>query len=188
VAGAFPSTAILDTFNRANGAPGTNWRGQTGGYAVAANRLDVNSGGDVYWNVTRFGADQEAYVTLTTIDPNAAEIDLLLKSQSSTYWGSGLIEVLYDAVNRRVQVWTYATSQGWVQYGPDIPATFANGDRFGARATAAGVVTVYRNGAVIGTANVSAWPLNAGTGYIGLWLDGASNAVLDDFGGGNVVP
>jgi hypothetical protein len=32
------------------------------------------------------------------------------------------------------QVWTYTSSQGWVQRGADISVTFANGDVFGYRA------------------------------------------------------
>jgi hypothetical protein len=99
-----------------------------------------------------------------------------------------LIEVWYDPVNHRVQVWTFVTAQGWVQRGADIPVTLANGDRFGARATAAGIVTVYRNGTLLGSRDVSGWTLNASGGYVGLWLAGASNALLDDFGGGTVVP
>ena len=39
-----------------------------------------------------------------------------------------MIEVWYDPVNRRVQVWTFVTSQGWVQRGADI--------RLGVRANA----------------------------------------------------
>ena len=47
---------------------------------------------------------------------------------------------------------------------------------------------VYRNGSLLATRDVSAWTLNNRGGYVGLWLEGASNAVLDDFGGGTVQP
>jgi hypothetical protein len=87
---------VLDSFNRANGALGSNWSGVTGGYAIASNQMDVGAGGDVYWAPSAFGADQEAYVTLVNIDPTANEINLLLKAQSHTYWGNGVIEVLYN--------------------------------------------------------------------------------------------
>ena len=58
------------------------------------------------------------------------------------------------------------------------------GDRFGARALANGMVTVYRNGSEIGSRSVAGWPYATGGGFIGLWMSGASGAVLDDFGGG----
>ncbi len=166
---------------------GNNWSGDTSGYSVASNRLDVGSGEDIYWNVSAWGANQEAFVTLTTIDPNGGEQDLLLKSQSSSDWTSGVLEVWYDAAQGRVQVWTYTEAQNWVQRGGDIAVTFANGDQLGARATADGQVKVYRNGTLLATRDVTGWPYYAEGGYIGLWYINASDAVLDDFGGGTAA-
>ena len=183
----FPTTNILDDFNRANGAIGSNWSGTTSGYSIASNRLDVGSGDYLFWNTSSFGPNQEAFVTVTNVDPNAGEQDLILKSQSSSGWSSGVIEVWYSASSSIVQVWTYTYSQGWVQRGADIPVTFANGDQFGARATADGQVKVYRNGTLLATRDVTAWPYYANGGYIGLWFINASNAVLDDFGGGTAT-
>jgi len=48
-------------------------------------------------------------------------------------------------------------------------------------------VEVYKNGLLLGTRNVSSWPYYANGGYIGLWFIDAQDALLDDFGGGNVV-
>jgi hypothetical protein len=99
-----------------------------------------------------------------------------------------VLEVWYDPVNQRVQVWTYSTAQGWVQRGTSIAVTFVNGDRFGARVSASGQVTVYRNGQLLATRDASAWTYATTTGYIGLWTDRAAAALLDDFGGGTVLP
>jgi hypothetical protein len=181
----FPSKPLLDNFNRANGAVGANWSGSVTHYTISNNRLDNLTGGDIYWNsASAFGTDQEVFVTLAAIDPAGSEIDLVLKSQSKTTWTSGLIEVLYNPVDQVVQVWTFSNAQGWVQRGADIPVTFVTGDQFGARATAGGQVQVYRNGAVIGSRDVSAWTYSANGGYIGLWVESAPNTLLDDFGGG----
>jgi hypothetical protein len=68
-----------------------------------------------------------------------------------------------------------------------MAVTFANGDQFGARATASGQVQVYRNGMLLGTRDVTAWPYYANGGYIGLWFINAGNAVFDNFGGGSTV-
>jgi hypothetical protein len=87
-----------------------------------------------------------------------------------------------------VQVWTYSSAQGWVQRGADISVTFANGDQFGARAKANGMVEIYRNGVLIGSRDTSAWTYTANGGYVGLWFDAAGNAVVDDFGGGTIAP
>jgi len=99
-----------------------------------------------------------------------------------------VLEVWYDAVNQRVQIWSYSSTQGWVQRGANIPVTLAHGDRFGARVSASGQVTVYRNGQVLATRDASAWTYATATGYIGLWTDHAAAAFLDDFGGGAVLP
>ncbi|MEZ4670592.1 MAG: hypothetical protein R3E39_22010 [Anaerolineae bacterium] len=178
---------VLDPFNRANGGIGGNWNGSTSSYAINNNQLDVNGSGDIYWSANSFGSDQQVSVILTNIDTQAVEIDLILKSQSNNDWGSGLIEVYYDAAGHFVQVWTYSSTQGWQQHGANIPVTFVNGNKFGARALPNGTVEVYQNGALLGTRDVSTWGFNASGGYIGLWMVNASNMILDDFDGGNYV-
>ncbi len=184
--GGFPSTGLLDMFNRANGAIGSSWSGKTGGYAVSSNQLSIGTGGELFWSASSFGTSQEVFVTFNAVDPAAAEQDLLLKSQSATGWTSGVIEVWYQAASHRVQVWTYSPAQGWVQRGADIAVTFANGDQFGARSTANGSVEVFRNGVLVGSRDASAWSFSGTGGYIGLWFITAPNTLLDNFGGGTL--
>jgi hypothetical protein len=175
---------VLDPFTRANGVLGSNWAGTTAGYSIASNQVDVAGGGDIFWKTSLFGAEQEVYITLTTIDQAASEIDLLLKAQNSGTYTGGVIEVLYSPSAHSVQIWTYAAAQGWVQRGADIPVTFVNGDRFGAHATANGQVKIYQNGTLLASRDISSWTFAANGGYIGLWFDQAGNALFDDFGGG----
>ena len=185
----FPTTGILDNFNRANGSLGNNWYGNTSGYNISANQLLVksrNSNLDIYWSTTTFGPNQEAYFTFASVKTTALDQDLLLKSEYNYGWGGGLIDVQYEAAANRVIVWTYDHNQSWVQYGADIPVTFANGDQFGARALSNGTVEVCRNGVLIATRDISAWPHNASGGYIGLWFGNAKDALIDDFGGGTM--
>ena len=183
----FPASVVLDNFNRSNGDVGSNWSGTTGSYSLNDDELNIDSDGDIYWNTTLFGADQEVFITLTTIDEGAQEIDLLLKAQSSSEWDDGVLEVWYDVSNDRVQVWTFTSAQDWVQHGSDIAVSFSDGDRFGARATAEGVVEVYQNDTLLATRDVSSWPYANSGGYIGLWFIGAEDMVLDDFGGGTMA-
>jgi len=186
---AFPLTSILDNFNRANGSIGSNWYGNTAGYNISANQLLVkskNANLDIYWNTASFGPDQEAYFTFSSLSTTSVDQDLILKSQYVYGWAYGLIDVQYEASANRVVVWTYDHNQSWVQYGADIPVTFVNGDQFGARALSNGTLEVYRNGVLIATRDISAWPYNASGGYIGLWFGNAKDARIDDFGGGNI--
>jgi hypothetical protein len=188
-ADSFPSTSVLDDFNRANGGIGSNWSGNKTKYDINANQLKVisnDSNSDIYWNAASFGADQEAYFTFTDVSTTATEQDLLLKSQGATTWGDGVLEVLYDAPNQRVQVWTYEWPAGWVQHGADISVTFSNGDQFGARAYGDGTVEVYKNGTLLAMRDITSWSYYDQGGYIGLWFVDAQDAVLDDFGGGTI--
>ncbi len=184
--GTFPVTGVLDDFNRADGPIGSNWSIAPGGYSILNNRLDIGSGGSILWSPSTFGANQEAFITLTTPDADAEEIDLLLKQ---AYIGQSyrLVEVWYQPVLNKVQVWTHDPTAGWVQRGSDIAVTFAAGDQFGARAKADGTVEVYKNGTLVGSADVSGWSYYADGGAIGLWMVSAGDGVLDDFGGGDVT-
>ena len=53
----------------------------------------------------------------------------------------------------KVQVWTKTSGKAAVLRGT-ISTAFVAGDRLGARVRSDGIVTVYKNGAVIGTANL----------------------------------
>lgn len=185
----FPTTTVVDDFNRANGPVGSNWSGATSGYAVASNQLDVSTGGNLYWQPSFQGIEQEAFVTLAHIDPTASEINLILKSQSNTSTSPGQLSVLYSPTANQVQVWTHInTSQGWQQHGDSLSVTFVDGDQFGAKAKANGQVEIYRNGILIGTRAVTGWFYHAQGGYIGLaQFGGDGSTVLDDFGGGTVA-
>ncbi len=182
---------MLNNFNRADGVIGNNWNGFTGAYTIASNQLDIVTGGwdnHIYWKNgdVPFGADQEAYVTFSQIDPDSGSIhSLILKSQSNTTYGNGAL-IVDRAGNNTVGILTYDSTNGWVTHGAGIPVTFANGDQLGARAKANGDVEVYKNGVLVGTRNVSSWPYYDDGGYIGMWMSFAVNTVLDDFGGGNV--
>lgn len=184
VGGGFPSTGILDNFSRANGAIGSNWSGDVAGYSISSNQLLPDS--YVFWGNESFDAGQEVCVTFVEVDADGWEQDLLLKSQSNITWGDGVLEALYDANNDVVQVWTWEWPGDWVQHGADIPVTFNDGDTFGARALADGTVEVYKNGELLASRDVSSWSYYDQGGYIGLWFIGVDEAILDDFGGGNI--
>jgi hypothetical protein len=187
-ASAFPTTGVLDTFNRSDGAVGSTWSGDSMGYSINANTLAVDGGETLIWSPTIFGADQEAFITLGTIDWAGGTHGLLLKMQSRDELDPGAIRVDFYAEpsGPRVRVSTYTSGSGWQQASAAIPVTFANGDVLGARARANGTVEVYRNGLLLGTRDVSSWPHAAGGGYIGLSFSEADNAVLDNFGGGSM--
>ncbi len=193
----FPQNGILDNFNRANGALGSNWDGKTGigAYKIVGNQVEVKNGGPLYWKPSSFGVNQEAFVKLTKVDRSASDQDLLLKVQggASPRWTKGAIQVRYAAKARSgagaVRVDTYRPSRGWLTY-PQITVTFSDGDQLGGRALANGNVGVYKNGALVGTVTMNASDrtfFNSKGGAIGL-LFYNGRAIFDNFGGGNVTP
>ena len=184
----FPSTAVIDDFNRPNGPLGAPWQGDVAGLAVQSNALAQPSGyGFPIWGGSAFGPNQECFVTIKTISGSAApERDLVLKAQSLSS-STSHIEVRYDDALKQVDVGTYDPVNGWLSQGAPIPVTYVAGDRLGARAYANGQLEVYRNATKVGTRNLVGWPFIDQGGYIGLTLDMVNRGTLDDFGGGDVV-
>ena len=180
----FPTSAVLDVFNRADGSLGVAWGGSAAALGIAAQRVASSGPSAALWN-TPAGADQEAFLTLAATAPGA-RVDLLLKSQ-----GVGLdaprIRVRHDvdAAQTRVSVWDPVN--GWVDHGAPIAGAVSAGQRLGARALANGVVQVWRDTVRLGSVELSDVPLALGGGGIGFGLFGAAAARVDDFGGGNAM-
>ena len=99
----FPTTSVLDNFNRADGGIGSNWTSPSNSWEVVSNKARQNSGEWVYWNATNFGNDQEVFVTLDTLQTSNDETDILLKihTDPNTY----CIEVIYYHNTGIIQVW-----------------------------------------------------------------------------------
>jgi hypothetical protein len=191
----FPNTAVLDNFNRANaGNLGPNWSTPSTGFRVNTNTLEIrgNAAGAELWTAS-FGANQEAYFTFADVSGLATEQGLVLKAATGS-----MIRVVYRRSTSTVTIQTLDPSNGLVTQGTPITGvTFVNGDTFGARTLQDGAVRVYRNGTLIGAADVSSgatpWPtaLAQSGGQVGAWFVGttntqAGNARIDNFGGGNL--
>lgn len=189
VAGTFPSTTVLDNFNRANGTLTTPWVGDLSSYQISSNQLLFPSGvndGIVFRNA-QYGANQEAYVKFNSISANADEYNLILKAQStSTAISNDMIEVLYNPRLHIIQVWT-RSGGAWQQRGSNISKTLVAGDVLGGKViSSANQVEIYVNGVKISTVTFT-WNKMALPGYIGLWtIDNTNtNTLMDDFGGGS---
>ncbi len=199
----FPSTQVLDNFNRGNGALGGNWAGAgQGTYRINNQNVQVRGSGSTWWSSTPFGPDQEAYFTFAQTPAAAAKQGLFLKIRSNgnnpnpNNSQSSLIQVVYDSAAGAVVVSTKVPGQNLNQTvtQASFPATFGNTDQLGARTRADGTVKVYKNGTLIGTVNVTdglqPWPADfaAGGGLIGVYFDGTTSqnqARFDNFGGGD---
>ncbi len=184
---------VLDNFNRANGKIGSNWGGVTGTffYRIAGNRLDVQAGGPIHWNLETFGTNQAAFVTLSTADTKSPAQGLLLKVQSGSVLNAGAIAVVYDARAKAVRVSTLRLGAlDWTSYG-NTPAIVNAGDKLAACTKDNGEVRIYTKGALLATVTLNPADqafFNKKGGKIGLWSVLAPNAYFDDFGGSSIAP
>ena len=186
-ASSFPTTGVLDDFNRSDGPLGGFWAGDPGGLNISSSQMvQTCCSPAAVWDGAVFGANQEAYLTFTASSATADEQDLMLKTQGTSYAG-GYIEVRYTAAQHVLGVSTYTGATGWVACGNPISATFAAGDQFGARALGDGTIEVYKNGVKILSVSAGAWPYATQGGRLGFIAYGASASRYDNFGGGNVV-
>lgn len=198
---AFPYTPMLDNFNRANGALGANWGGQTSRFAILNNVQNVTGAGvsTAWWMRDSYGPNQEAFFTFNSIAANAEELGLLLKLNGNAASANvSMIDVNYDRRpgQNNVQIWTHDPANGWRLRAVFPGITFAVGDQLGARTLADGTINVYRNGVLLGVASVigvggNTWPMSRVTagGRIGVYMvTPANSARFDNFGGGDVPP
>lgn len=183
----FPANSVLDNFNRGNDMLGASWMGGTDTFVIKEQRL-VDTAGDgmpLLWG-TRFDASQEVFATLADFDTASTEINLVLRAQQQRLFCE-LIEVMYQPDRARVAV-DMCSNGAWTEL-PAFTVALVPGDQLGARISADGKISVYRNGNLLTTFNASAFPYTTG-GYIGVnaAAQGNSPATWDNFGGGNAPP
>lgn len=195
---AFPTTGILDAFNRANGALGSNWGAVFGSHDVPyiwTNAMVGVSSADnsAYWNAATYQdcevyADMDAdtygvlYARLS--DPNTGTENLMVgRFRADT--DQILFGIVYNG--------SLVTGDWLNTIGVTVPAacqigmTVTNDGNdydleFFLDAVSAGTYTV-TNGAVT-------YPDLAAAGYIGLQLYGGGDTLgrsLDNFGGGTIA-
>jgi hypothetical protein len=175
----FPATEVLDNFDRVGPALGLSWIG-TDSYSIKEQTLWCElCYSAALWSAV-FGAEQEVFAKLVHFDASAAEINLVLKAQSSP--DCDLIEVLYAPVNSTVRI-AYCTEGMWTDLEV-TPVTVKPGDRLGGRALANGLIEIYVNQQLLTTVDASGFPFE--TGRLGVnGVSGANGSQWDDFGGGD---
>jgi RHS repeat-associated protein len=167
--------SVLDCFTI---SLSSNWTGDTGSFSVSNSQLAAANDKAIFWNST-YSGDQFASIKLGTL--SSGQVVALHLRAINNYWTNGVIEVGYTQ-GSGVAIYTFDGSS-WVQRGSTIAASFGSGDVFKAVSSASGTVTVYKNGASIGSANVTGWSGYNRAGQVGLWTN-AAGALLDDFDGG----
>ena len=197
---AFPTTSILDNFNRANEGPppSASWTDtwlSGSGLIVNANRCAASASGnkDSYWDVTTFGPDSEVFVTIPTIptvDGNSLRLGIRLAQPGVTTVDGylGMWQFRDAGVTDKLRLFRIdngVTTELGVGVGLDMVA----GDQFGMEAIGNSIRLYTKSGAGVWTLQRSETDATYNVaGFIGLQII-AGNTVprLDDFGGGRVL-
>lgn len=193
----FPTTGILDNFNRAGEMPlgNGNWSGPTRpGNAQLKTDGDavLSSGGnaDSYWSFSAFGPNSEAYVTVTGKSPDnnyCIGVACKITNPNSASFNAYQGEI---CVGAGTDLWTiYKVSNNSFSAlsmsGSDVEVNA--GDGIGLECTPNSQKLKRKSGGTwsdVKTSTDSSY--NNVSGYIGLHMEYGWTG--DDFGGGTVVP
>lgn len=206
---AFPTTSVLDDFNRANAnlTASANWG--TGVYGFGDTTMTISSNkaipGSVtsnwyrnYWQAVTFGPDCEVYATISAAAAagHFSELSARLQSPATTGADAYELEIGWTAGNEDVLVYrvvndVFTTLRNTVGgFG-----ALAAGDKVGLEVTGAGATVTLRvykftagSWAQIGTdlADANAARIVA-AGNIAVSHQGEVGGAWDDFGGGTIV-
>lgn len=185
----FPTTPILDDFNRANEGPppSANWGTIVGtGHKVLSNQMvpDSNANHTSWWTAQTFGPDIEVYLTIVTKSGDGFNVDIGWIDASVNGY-----EVIIKSESGIDTLTTYRLDAGVGTQLGIVGREITNGDRYGFRSlSGVHTVLVSPNGSAMWyelasytdtTHSVTTAKLIVAT------KDGT--AVCDNFGGGNCL-
>jgi len=189
---AFPTNAVLDTFDRANeGPPPTGWAGPiwNGDHQlkIISNLLqqDTLPGGDIYWN-SSFSADQEVYAIINNLPLANSGVSFYLRVASPHTGSETFIEIAYTALagTDTIDVLINQAETNKLTINQEVSA----GDSIGA-SVVGNLITVYYKAAAGSWGSIGSVSDGTvtGAGFIGIGFGGSAGGVTaNDFGGGSL--
>jgi hypothetical protein len=183
--GSFPTTPILDNFNRAGPAAGSTWSTMFSGESLFSllNSQAVAAGGTYAagaWNAGTFGPNVEVYATMNS------DVGLNLFARVANPGATGISGYTIEFHPNLSAVYVYRITGGAYSgiLGGAISTTFARGARVGMQVTGTTISAWIDTGTgwkLVGSRTDSTY---SQAGYIGAELYGGTNRSLDDLGGG----
>ena len=194
---AFPTTGILDSFDRANSATtiGSAWSALESG-ATKDRGISSNQAYDpdavyswIYWNAGTFGPDCECYMTVSAWIASADAFTLMLRLVSVTvdaYTFDGYDLKAYEFGTDYLQLERLDNSVSTL-LGASVSATLAAGHKIGVQVVGSTLTAFQDSG--------SGWvemfsrtdATYAAAGYVGFYSGAGTAWRVNDFGGGTVV-
>lgn len=184
---AFPTTGILDNFNRANSTGlGANWTAFRG---ITAPNVISNTAGHptlnataAAWNPGKFGPNCEVYATVPTLLDSSLTERLYLRISAISSTPNGYMILLHPSTSE-IQVYRLDSNVATL-LKTFTGQTIGAGDSFGASMIGSIIRVYYKvsGGSWVLLGNHTDTTYSA-AGYLGLSLN-VSAARMDDFGGG----
>lgn len=186
----FPTTPVLDTFNRANeGPPMTGWTDVAGGVKVLSNTaVGSAAGANVSLYSTAFSSNQEAYVKISTTPTDGTDVQIFARFSGGP--GNGYAVTALKVAGSSNDVIGLIRYDGGspVGIGSDSTQEYSSADSIGIVCIGSSISVLYKPSAgswtVLQTVTDATY---SGSSNIGLLVNNTSPGVVDDFGGGNVV-
>lgn len=193
---AFPTTGILDDFNRSDEGPppSANWgddpyNADEPGLEVVSNQVRGSAWElcSSYWSAGMFGEDSEVYVTVVDLPYDNTEIGLGCRIQnpdSATINGYFLDIVHYTSDSDEWRLYRIVNDV-WTVLGSMVEQNLAAGNKIGLEAIG-GTIKGYLYSGGSWNEIISRTDSNVtGAGYVALTIQNADRD-CDDFGGGTV--
>lgn len=190
---AFPTTSILDYFNRADEGPppGADWVNVswTGGLRVVSNACQVDSYYDcaAFWNHI-VGPDCEVYATIKAVNPlGNRDFILFLRvddPETTAAFYAVVASMSADTISLVIPVSPFTLGTY------NVPGGVSVGDSFGMSAAGTTIKAFYKPAAGSWSEVLNVTDANFGAaGYLGVEINNTASDPdsIDDFGGGNIV-
>ncbi|MDP3704086.1 MAG: hypothetical protein U1C74_25920 [Phenylobacterium sp.] len=196
---AFPTTGLLDNFNRATEDPLGNgtWSGPiratngqmkvgSGGSANAITR-SAGTPGQSYWSVATFGPDSEVYATISTVPGNGDYVYLYARIVNPNTAGlDGYAMVMIKQAGDDIWQIRRIDDSAETVLGANATQELASGESMGFEIIGS-TLTAYRKSAGVWSSVLSRTDATySAAGYIGIG-SATTVAIEDDFSGGTVV-
>ena len=177
------ATTVSDSFDRANGALGSNWTTVSGAAApqIVSDSLTVGTASalnSAYWSASTFGNDQFAQATMP--------------DSSGTQYGPGIAVRLsstkgyflwYGNSPNTVSLWKMGSSTSWSTLKQSGPLTISPATDVWRIQVVGSTISGYQNGNLV----VQATDTSIKSGSPGVWLYYSPDQI-DNWSGGDVAP
>lgn len=190
---AFPSTALLDNFDRADAASlGASWTDLFNGCAISSNQAAGEAAGANFsmWNVATYGPDCEAWIEISALPGNNLTFGVyarLVDTGSVVNIDGYIVSFVHQTGGTDIVRISRITNAVGTQLGADISQEFSNGDYLGIRCIGSTIYALRSSGGTPSVLGARTDATYSAAGNIAITIEGTTGRV-NSFGGGTYVP